>query len=377
VCGLFGIMTHGNVVGLEVENLRTLGLIASLRGRDSTGVLLAAGNKYMGVRQGIMKDPIDSPAFLYSYEFDKAIVEMKPFLIAGHCRDATIGEVNEANAHPFRHKHIRGMHNGTVHKLAPPKEMAHEYTDSRVIIESIADVGLSKTLEDCKDGAYALVYTNSNDHTLNFIRNDKRTLYWVKTKSGCLYWASEYSMLKFMMSRSGSQFEDIMTLPTGTLLSFKLGESALKPVFTPIVKDKFFENEDEWESRYDPILQKTTYKKKHSKFKTTSVPSVIQLPAVNDDTIAPWEEDLADHLAQVEDKDNPKVYKGYRAQEYTFTETMKLLGAGCGNCGTVVGIDDKAHFFNHAQYLCNDCHVGDDFMLAYGPKDFVEGEKIK
>lgn len=368
MCGLFGAMTYGELVSTELDNLRCLGMISSLRGRDSTGLLFSNGGKYVGFKQGILKDVVASPELLWSYEFEKAVKDFKPYLIAGHCRDATIGEVNEANAHPFRHKHIRGMHNGTVPALAPPKELAHEYTDSRAIIETIADKGIESALEAAKDGAYALVYTDSNSGTLNFIRNDKRTLYFVRSKSNCLYWASERSMLRFMIDRTYGHFDEIVFTEPHHLYSFKMGDNPIAFKKTDMKpKPAIVDKDDEWESVYDPILQKTTYKRKGSKF-SSSVPAITPPPQKDE-----WKfEEVFKELA---DNDDTKTYAGYRGEEYTMKEAHKLLSSGCSGCGEVCDAFDKAHWFNHDQYLCSNC-TKDDFYCAYGPQETVEGRKI-
>jgi hypothetical protein len=367
MCGLFGAMTYGELVGLEIDNLKTLGMISSLRGRDSTGLLFGNGGKFTGIKQGIMKDVLPAPEMLWSYEVDKSIKDFKPYLIAGHCRDATIGEVNQANAHPFRHKHIRGMHNGTVTALAPPKELAHEYTDSRVIIEGIADKGLEATLDLCKDGAYALVWTDSNNGTLNFIRNNKRTLFYVKSKGNCLYWASERAMLRFMIDRCYGQFDDIVFCEDDVLYTFKLGVSPVDPVKTSMKKPVVVtpSKYDDLEEVYDPILGRTTYRKKTTKFKP-----------INDNVVKFVKDNVGEIFKDIEDKDAPKTYAGYRGEEYTMREAHRMLGNGCSGCGAVCDEFDKAHWFNHDQYLCGDC-TKDDFYGEYGPQEYVEGRKLQ
>src|SRR5690606_6243238 len=128
----------------------------------------------------------------------------RPFLILGHCRAATLGEVSDNNAHPFDMGNIIGAHNGTVHSIRGKSATG---TDSEALFKILSEEGLQETVNAAKHGAYALTWIDTNKHTLNIIRNSQRPLYTMLAR-GVLYWASEFYMLRLVGHR-----DNINTVP--------------------------------------------------------------------------------------------------------------------------------------------------------------------
>lgn len=117
----------------------------------------------------------------------------------GHCRAATKGHLSASNAHPFVTTNLVGVHNGTITSgiTIPDGE-----TDSQALFESIDRDGLVPTLSKVV-GAYALIWYDNRDGSINFIRNNDRTLFYARRNSSVIV-SSEESMLRFIGDRSGN-----------------------------------------------------------------------------------------------------------------------------------------------------------------------------
>ena len=167
------------------------------RGPDSTGF---AAVRHVNKEVKIAKiashplDLFDSKKFIEALKFYDSSVFM------GHNRAATKGAVNTVNAHPYEYDHIVGCHNGT---LSMPswrdlEEKIGEQTavDSMAIIKCIAMFGIEETVP-LLQGAWALVWFNKQDNTLNFLRNKERT-FWMgfSEDHDKIFWASEWPMMQ-------------------------------------------------------------------------------------------------------------------------------------------------------------------------------------
>lgn len=217
MCGLFGVV--GNTWERNDDDvLKKLGVLSQFRGVHSTGLALYSrmpNKRRKGQRDWFshIKTDTDSTAF---FEFDnvgRVVNSLSAHrAVIGHCRHATLGEVNETNAHPYHIDHIIGAHNGTVDKLGPAKHETH--TDSFALYQLMAREGLDEALREAKYGAYALTWFDTTKKTLNLIRNEKRTLFMMQdSKDGLMFWASEKRMLEFIASDSGRTFKEPTPLP--------------------------------------------------------------------------------------------------------------------------------------------------------------------
>lgn len=178
----------------------------------STGVILGKteGKKNKKRKQYVWRKTVGpSVPFIYREEVAKHLEHKeKPFLFAVHTRHATVGEINQANAHPFaepeRNSVIVGMHNGTSPTFS---DRNSNRTDSQNIIRSINTVGIDETIKkmDGRD-AYALVWVDSQTDLLHIIRNHQRTLFFAVNKQGdTILWASERAMLEYAIEREHNQ----------------------------------------------------------------------------------------------------------------------------------------------------------------------------
>lgn len=203
MCGLSGVMS--STVSWQEENMfKDLLNISSVRGSDGSGVIVSQGGPYMKPHPAIrsFKTTEIAGALAYSGELAE-LLKPRTNAIIGHARWPTKGGNDLAACHPHRSGHIIGVHNGTMHRVNG--EQVKDKSDSVMLFESFAKVGVEETIKE-SEGAYALVWIDEDDGTINFLRNEQRTLHfknigWQKNIS-TMFWASEPSMLDFVFARS-------------------------------------------------------------------------------------------------------------------------------------------------------------------------------
>lgn len=187
MCGLVGV--SGNLFEKDLDLFIKLLKFDSARGEHSTG-LASLGLK--SSKPTILKKAVNGFEFVQSKEV-KDQIKVTKTLLMGHNRHATKGQVNDKNAHPFQVGSITGVHNGTLstnYRLLLPD--ADKFgTDSEAIFNAINEKGIEWTLARLH-GAYALIWHDAEDNTLNFIKNDKRPLHYGWDKAGQkLWWSSD------------------------------------------------------------------------------------------------------------------------------------------------------------------------------------------
>lgn len=222
MCGIVGFVN--GETGLFKDSDRMMYQLLwsdSLRGFDSTGVMVATGDHYQFYKRGLT-----APDYLRTLGYEKII---KPRIEAarvciGHNRAATKTSVSDENAHPFvsNDRKIILVHNGFIENAnALLPQGVWVTVDSNAIPLVLEDKGEKPGLELLR-GAYALAWYNTGDQTLNLARNAKRTLYfgYVKGKNTMVF-GSEWLMLHWIMDRNGIEIEEWKDLPTGELFKFK------------------------------------------------------------------------------------------------------------------------------------------------------------
>lgn len=245
ICGLVGVA--GFIAAKEEKAFRDLLVFDSIRGEHSTGVASVGYNDTEVVKA--VGDPFE---LFNSAKYIKMMSGVHRVLI-GHNRFATQGAVNKRNAHPFEAGDIIGVHNGTLTNKHMLFE-AHRYVvDSEAIFNHINAKGIRDAV-NTMCGAWALVWWNSLDGTLNFLRNKERTLFMARSKStvqDTIFWASEKWMLEVALSRNQIEVEDIISLEPDMHLTIeidssrKIGKPTIvkmevpTPIVTPVFQNEY------------------------------------------------------------------------------------------------------------------------------------------
>ena len=206
----------------QVDAFDNLLYIDALRGMDSTGVFMVdkEGNMDMAKEASAAHDFRNTPEF----QAMKTKAIQKGVALIGHNRSATRGTITDENAHPFVvDDRITLVHNGTLfgnHKLLADTEV-----DSHAIAHTIHNKGddVEAALQELS-GAYALMWHDFKNKTINMVRNSQRPLHFVETDNAW-YWASEANMLYWILARySMKTLGDIASLKEGTLVTYTQGK---------------------------------------------------------------------------------------------------------------------------------------------------------
>lgn len=211
MCGIFGLISKTSLVTSYFTKLddviEQMFIATSLRGNDSAGMFVVDDVK--GTVK-VLKRAVPIHDFvndrIYNKFSKKVFTDSK--YIVGHTRAATSGTISMDNAHPFINKHITFVHNGNVSNANdliksnnhPPFEV-----DSQHIGEALAN----NCVEDAialLQGAFAIVWHDSKEDTLNIIRNTGRPLHFIPTDSKIVF-GSERGMLAWILSRNGHQLD--------------------------------------------------------------------------------------------------------------------------------------------------------------------------
>lgn len=372
----------------------SLGVMSTMRGIDSTGLFFLTRNKDK-FEPSLFKNTDIAPVLMSSVLENGKLRSKKDNNIAmvmGHTRAATLGAIIPATAHPFAFKNIVGCHNGTCHfmvptGLTPEQKETQLASDSYHIFKHMDEHGLDATLAKLKQGAYALVWWDRRDGSLNFIRNDKRPLSFA-SNGGTMYWASEARFLEFMKERS--KFSGLTIKDADPYVHYKLaaGSSTIKleevdktsvakpepPKVTVFhTSSKYDRTSYEylwatWEqemTKEDDAKQDTTYGSPYQRILTN--PKVVE-----------YTDKTLDFFQMVNEQ-------GAVVNDPSISEVDELCKEGCCYCGethTHVDAPQLAFFAADAEdlktayYVCNNClktetngffHDNEDFCLEFTP----------
>lgn len=233
MCGVVGMYTGASTIDSELQLFKNLLLVDQIRGMHATGVIKV---KTQTNDVAIHKKALDAVDFLALKETKDFLEKDRGNIYIGHNRYATMGDkANDANAHPFQQDHITMVHNGGVSSWG--MDLLEGYRDPNVVVDShmvcmtIAKHGIKKAVEEHLDGAFTLIWWDSKERSLNFIRNEQRPLFMAVLNNGTLVWASEKGMLDVFCDRESRKSPNYRIKPdeleAGVHLKFLFSEKGL------------------------------------------------------------------------------------------------------------------------------------------------------
>ncbi len=195
MCGHVGVV--GPMTFTEEKIFNQMLVFDSVRGTDSTGIAVIP-------RIGEVKiaKELGDPYLLFDTKRHTKAMSGTQRGIIGHNRYATVGNVSNKNAHPFEFTTLVGAHNGTLTSKWKLEDAKDFTVDSENLFHHIDKMGLKHAL-GYMAGAWALVWWDKINETINFLRNKERPLYWAMTEDNkFMYWASEPWMITAALNRN-------------------------------------------------------------------------------------------------------------------------------------------------------------------------------
>lgn len=247
MCGINGLISKHGVFQYYVDDLFTnLIRMGSIRGEDSTGIFGVTKEGHCDV----LKGDTDGYIFTRTDNFGKFLKRAGQYrIMVAHNRAATTGSVSAANAHPFQEKHIVLVHNGTIsNKEDLNKEVE---VDSHAIAHALAEHDAVQALGKI-DGAYALVWWDESDGTLNLARNTQRPLFIVEFESIYAI-CSEPGLPLWLNGRDNRKYSKIDQVPSERILSIKLNDISKGFFEIPYEEYKYWKDK----SRHTPSYHST------------------------------------------------------------------------------------------------------------------------
>ena len=222
MCGISGFMNYTNL-GISPNNLNSFAQMlyaGAVRGMHGTGCFAVAEKAVQRVKVGgPVHRLLETPEFL---DFQKFVDKSWARILVGHNRHATKGKIITEHAHPFQHGDIILVHNGTLNSFEHLPDANKFEVDSEAICNAISVDGPEKTIKSLK-GAWALVWYNTKEKTLNIIRNKERPLgIAYHNKDPIIAFASETAMLQWCLNRNGISDLSYYELPENMLHTWTL-----------------------------------------------------------------------------------------------------------------------------------------------------------
>ena len=238
MCGLVGVI--GNIYSTDVNVFKQLMHVNYLRGVHATGFLNVRTPTVGNLMFKKAYNPID---VFDMKKADDALTVASSLALLGHCRQATVGAKGKhENAHPFEYGSVTMMHNGTLNSRDGLQGDRSDFpVDSSQIAYTLSELTEDseiKTMLEELNGAFALVWHDARDETINIARNSERTLFYAVSKSGKFYYASEKEMLELVLNRNNVTVEvEPTSVPVGVWFQIpqdhKRTQEVTKVEFTP------------------------------------------------------------------------------------------------------------------------------------------------
>lgn len=419
MCGIAGVYST-NLTSVEREIFEQTLMLNVWRGKDSTGVI-KIGDPDKSPMVKTIKSMAASPGFICSktgnnfiWDSDKEIASRpKAYGLIGHTRHATKGDVNLQNAHPFRFPNVVGIHNGTI---SLSFEGSKEYgTDSEALYSLIDKYGIEEALNKVSsaDPAYALVYVDLKEKTLNFIKNSRRPLdFTYLYNRSTLVWSSQSEMIDFVLERrpgvlrnegweKGKTGADgYFTLKDNQLMTIPIGAPASEAKLTTLnVKTpKFYSGfyggrssvgygqHSSWNSWEDDVKAEKKESSKPSggydNFRGKHEGDLSDLPWLNEQKEVSKAASTTKAAGKAAEKE--VVRHAHNSQPVHNSELTFRLSQGCLCCGEPINPNDhqsvsRVKWWNREHFACGDCYEnlsGDTAWVTFAVDNELKDDPV-
>ena len=226
MCGIISYFSNETKYSRALSQVISNALwIDSIRGDNSTGIIYGTEEGPEWYKKAMAGWDFVQLDYVQSVLSDLNNV---PYFI-GHNRAATKGKVNTANAHPFEHGDIIGVHNGTVLNQHALSKGNHQ-VDSDALFAGISEDGASIVLPKV-NGAFNLLWHDKADNTIHVCRNSERPYTFAKIKDHeALIGMSEGPMLQWLVGKFGLEVEYTWQPKANREYVFDVDGDMVKPV---------------------------------------------------------------------------------------------------------------------------------------------------
>lgn len=230
MCGQTGVC--GSISVASEKAFQRLLIYNSVRGIDSTGAAsvprVFKNNEFDVTLAKELGHPFNLLEVKRKSETDFGdVLAGTHRVLLGHNRAATKGAVSRRNAHPFAFDTIVGTHNGSLDHWSWNKldGFGKFDTDSECIFNEIEAYGIKEAVKKLS-GAWALVWYDFKDNTINFLRNKERPLSFAFDKEKKqLFWSSERGHLVAGMSEIPHEEKYLYELPVDEHYSWEVPQN--------------------------------------------------------------------------------------------------------------------------------------------------------
>lgn len=360
MCGLVGVA--GNLFAKHVNAYKDLLRFDTVRGAHSTGIAAIGSDKT--VEPEIIKSTLNGWDFLDMVKGVGAVVNPQAQILFGHNRHATKGKINKANAHPFYvNDSLVGMHNGTLEEFQCKKfikDWSDFGTDSEAALNSFSVNGEIETLRELT-GAWAFVWYNYLDNTLNFTRNDKRPLWLGIHKSGStIFWSSELWMMKSAIARNECGLDEYTfhNVESCTLVSYNVPEKNNEA----FVKPKVYKYKEKVVRPFQPTYPTPSAARPANMQALPNPETVRGIVAPGGDIIDISKYRQLEALVEIL---KPKAWKA--GNEWVWRDefgitivdegslTTYVKGESCSTCGAHIDPAERWRVFPGKVFVCENC----------------------
>lgn len=218
ICGIVGYVSrrYQGLYKKDLDMLEQMFVFNTVRGKDSTGVFCRKSDgDIIGTKTAT--HPLHLFATDAWTDFSRQAVASGRFVV-GHGRHATRGEVKNENAHPFIEQNIILVHNGTLVQTRNITDVSTE-VDSHAIAHALTQKTPAEVVREL-DGAFALVWFDTETNKLHAVRNDERPLVVMQDEDDGYILCSEDWIGAIAAMRQGRKIKHRVLIEPGDLYTW-------------------------------------------------------------------------------------------------------------------------------------------------------------